>query len=156
MTTTYAIVRSGRVENTCLWDGVTPWEPPAGTTAVPCPDNVAIGYTYDGADWTPPSAPPAEVRRVIKADFLRLFTASERVAFNLQRKLVEMLQPADYTDPAKAGLVALEVFLLTYDAIDVIELTHPETIEGMGVLVALGVVTQSRADDVLAGNPAPS
>jgi hypothetical protein len=105
---------------------------------------------------SPPPPPPPEVRRVIKADFLRLFTASERVAFNLQRKLVEALQPADYTDPNKAGLVGLEVFLLTYDAIDVIELTHPETIEGMGVLVALGVVTQSRADDVLAGNPAPT
>ena len=149
----YAIVSNGTVENVSEWDGVTPWEPPAGTTAVACPDNVAIGYTYDGAEWTPPSAPPAEVRRVIKADFLRLFTASERVAFNLQRKLVEALQPADYADPAKAGLVGLEVFLLTYDAIDVIELTHPETIEGMGVLVALGVVTQARAEAVLAGTP---
>ena len=152
----YAIVSNGKVETISEWDGVTPWQPPAGTTAIPCPDNVSAGYTYDGANWTPPSAPAAEVRRVIKADFLRLFTSSERVAFNLQRKLVEALQPADYTDPAKAGLVALEVFLLTYDAIDVIELTHPETIEGMGVLVALGVVTQSRADDVLAGNPAPT
>jgi hypothetical protein len=100
-----------------------------------------------------PAEPQEEVRRVIKADFLRLFTASERVAFNLQRKLVEALQPADYTDPAKAALVGLEVFLLTYDAIDVIELTHPETIEGMGVLVALGVVTQARAEAVLAGTP---
>jgi hypothetical protein len=152
----YAIVSNGTVENVSEWDGVTPWEPPSGTTAVPCPDDVVIGYTYDGSEWTPPSAPAAEVRRVIKADFLRLFTASERVAFNLQRKLVEALQPADYTDPNKAGLVGLEVFLLTYDAIDVIELTHPETIEGMGVLVALGVVTQARADDVLAGNPAPT
>jgi len=54
----YAIVRNGRVENTCLWDGVTPWTPPEGTQAIVCPAGVGIGWTYDGANWTaPPPAP---------------------------------------------------------------------------------------------------
>ena len=53
----YAIVSNGKVETISEWDGVTPWQPPAGTTAIPCPDNVSAGYTYDGANWTPPSAP---------------------------------------------------------------------------------------------------
>ena len=50
----YAIVNSGRVETVSEWDGVTPWEPPVGTSAVPCPDHVSTGYAYDGQTWTPP------------------------------------------------------------------------------------------------------
>jgi hypothetical protein len=149
----YAIVRDGRVENTCLWDGITPWEPPAGTTAIPCPDNVAIGYTYDGAEWTPPSAPPPEVRKVGKIDFIRLFTPAEEEAFDLASLRANALTPDNFGAPENAGLRALRSFLRRYDPLDVIELTHPETIAGMGLLVALGILTQARADEILAHQP---
>lgn len=37
---TYAIINSeGKCINRVVWDGVTPWEPPAGCTAVYDPDN---------------------------------------------------------------------------------------------------------------------
>ncbi len=45
----YAVVDSnGNVINTCVWDGVSLWSPPEGTTAVLCDDepNAEIGGTY--------------------------------------------------------------------------------------------------------------
>jgi hypothetical protein len=52
----YAIVEQNTVTNVTLWDGVSAWTPAAGE-AVACPDNVGIGWTYDGTDWTPPPPP---------------------------------------------------------------------------------------------------
>lgn len=56
----YAIVESGVVINTVVWDGVSKeWNPPAGTTAAPIPDGayVGIGSTYDGVNFGPPPQP---------------------------------------------------------------------------------------------------
>lgn len=62
MVTRYALLKNGIVANICLWDGVTPWTPPAGTALV----NVEgmwcdIGALYDGKVFTPdltPKPPP--------------------------------------------------------------------------------------------------
>jgi len=150
----YALIEGGRVTGVSEWDGVTPWAPPASAQAIECPEDVGAGWSYDGADWLEPPAPAAEVRRVAKAEFQRLFTTPETVAFNLARRQVAALVPADYVggDAQKQALVGLEVFLLRYDALDTIELTHPETAEGLALLVALGVVTELRADAILAGS----
>lgn len=52
----HAIIRDGIVENICLWDGVTPWQPPAGTSVVALNGRMAgIGWTYDGQTFTPPA-----------------------------------------------------------------------------------------------------
>ena len=44
------------VVNIVVWDGVTPWEPPAGTFAVQS-DTAGIGWIYDPDDGslTPPA-----------------------------------------------------------------------------------------------------
>lgn len=58
----YAIVEdaTGVVVNIVVWDGVTPWEPPAGTTVVEDVDGVAwIGGTYVDGEFAP--QPPSEV-----------------------------------------------------------------------------------------------
>ncbi len=58
----YALVSSsGAVENIIVWDGVQPYEPPAGTTAVAILESqvVGIGYSYSAGVFTAPAAPAA-------------------------------------------------------------------------------------------------
>lgn len=51
----YAMIKDGIVQNICLWDGdTTKWTPPEGMIVIPAPDNVGIGWTYDGANWAAP------------------------------------------------------------------------------------------------------
>lgn len=58
----YAVVdAAGLVVNAVVWDGVEPWEPPDGTTAVEDPaDMVGPGWTYAGGEFTPPPEPPPQ------------------------------------------------------------------------------------------------
>lgn len=99
-----------------------------------------------------PPAAPAPLQMAI-IDFLRLFTNAELAGFNALRKTVAALAPADYSDPDKAALVGFEVGLTHYDALraGLIELDHPETIQWLSLLVPLGVLTQERLGQVLAG-----
>lgn len=45
----YAIVESDTVVNTIVWDGVSAWTAPAGSTVVIIPDGTiaGIGYSYN-------------------------------------------------------------------------------------------------------------
>lgn len=57
----YAIVQNGIVVNTIEWDGVSPWQPPAGASVVLIPDGayVGIGSTYsNGVFGAPPQTQP--------------------------------------------------------------------------------------------------
>jgi hypothetical protein len=53
---TYAIVANGVVTNVVLWDGVSEWTPPTGSTAnlLPADSQVSVGYTFDGTTFTAP------------------------------------------------------------------------------------------------------
>lgn len=59
MTSRYAVVTSGVVTNVILWDGVSPWAPPVGSTVQLLPDDSPVfpGYTFDGTTFTAPPAP---------------------------------------------------------------------------------------------------
>lgn len=48
---------NNKIVNVCVWDGVTPWTPPAGATAVPDVTGVDQTWTYDGKTFTPPLQP---------------------------------------------------------------------------------------------------
>lgn len=100
----------------------------------------------------PEPAPAAPIQMAI-IDFLRLFTNGEMAGFNALRKTAAALAPADYGDPTKAALIGFEVGLTHYDALraGLIELDHPETIQWLSLLVPLGVLTQERLAQVLAG-----
>lgn len=51
----YAMIKNGVVENISLWDGdTTRWQPPEGVLTIPAPDNVGVGWTYDGETWSKP------------------------------------------------------------------------------------------------------
>lgn len=57
----YAIVRNNKIDNICLWDGITEWEPVEDAYAVEAEDNWKInGTLIDGvyADPQPPFIPP--------------------------------------------------------------------------------------------------
>jgi hypothetical protein len=43
----YALIVSGVVVNIAIWNGVSDWEP-ADMLVIACPDEVTIGWTYDG------------------------------------------------------------------------------------------------------------
>jgi hypothetical protein len=63
MSQNYAVIAGGAVINIVIWDGVSPWTPPAGTTIVPTAGNAnaQIGGTYDGSTFTPAPAPPPTI-----------------------------------------------------------------------------------------------
>ena len=58
----YLIVKAGKVVNTVVWDGISEWSPPEGTTAVVAPEGVGIGWTQVGTSWVAPepSTTPVE------------------------------------------------------------------------------------------------
>lgn len=55
----YAIIQGdGRVWSATMWDGVTPWEPPMGMTAVECPEHVGVGWRHKDGDFVYDPPPP--------------------------------------------------------------------------------------------------
>lgn len=62
MSNQYAIVESGVVVNMVMWDGLTDWTRPAGSTSelLPTGSPVSIGYAFNGTTFTAPIivAPP--------------------------------------------------------------------------------------------------
>lgn len=89
--------------------------------------------------------------RLPKIDFWRLFTPDEEDKFNRARRQVAALTDADYDDPAKAGLVALERLLNRLDSTSIVEVDHPETHQGVDLMVFLEILAPERADAVKAG-----
>lgn len=66
MTDRYALISGGVVRNVCLWNGdVHTWRPEPEYTAIQAPDNVAIGWTYDGTTWGEPVPVPPPVPETI-------------------------------------------------------------------------------------------
>ena len=57
--TTYLVIKDNTVINAVVWDGVSDWTPPEGTTAEVAPDHVGIGWTKSGSDWIAPEPAPA-------------------------------------------------------------------------------------------------
>jgi hypothetical protein len=59
----YAIVENGVVTNVVDWDGITPWVPPAGSTAVIIPDGsyAGIGSSYSNGVFGEPPQPPTGI-----------------------------------------------------------------------------------------------
>jgi len=56
----YAIINSaGLVVNVIVWDGKSPWQPPAGFTRAPITNGAGIGWTYTNGNYTAPPQPPA-------------------------------------------------------------------------------------------------
>lgn len=126
----WALIESDTVANVIEQDG----EPSIGGTWVDITGlQVGPGYTYDGEHFTPP-APPVEAHVITKVAMLtrRLKTA----------EFVGIIQ-ASKTDPA------IEAWRIIFDAASEVNLESENTKSGMALLVAKGLLTQARADEVL-------
>lgn len=64
---TYLVIKDEQVVNTVLWDGVSDWTPPEGTTVELAPAHVGIGWTRVAGEWVAPEPPPAPVENPAKA-----------------------------------------------------------------------------------------
>ncbi|WP_295168225.1 hypothetical protein [uncultured Brevundimonas sp.] len=161
----YARLMEGLVADVVSTDPAELFHPLIAAEFVEAPDDVAPGWTLNGADWLPPVmcetpvTPVAPIQMAV-IDFLRLFTGPELDAFNALQARCNALTPAEYAaaaegDQAKMALVGFKRFLTFYDALraGLIELNHPDTILGLGLLVPSGVLTPARLEQVLAGEP---
>jgi len=54
----YAVINNGTVDNVIEWDGQTEWTAPEGSTVLEAPEEVGVGYTYDGTTFTAPEPAP--------------------------------------------------------------------------------------------------
>lgn len=97
-----------------------------------------IGDGYDAASdtFTPPPAPPDYGKTVSPREFLLLFTAAERKG----------IRAAGKTDDDIA-----DWYELAMGPAEPIRLKHPQTLAGLQVLVAKGLLTASRRDAIVAG-----
>lgn len=155
----------GVVENivteVASWDG-SPFVNPPGRTIILVADThtAAVGWIWNPSTSTLyPTAPTVGFRRVEKIDFMRLFTIEERVRYNALRKITDGLTAAEYSssDPMNQLFVALDIVFDSFDLAVMVELDHPETIQGLALLSAGGVFGSNvenqtvRTAQVLAG-----
>ena len=117
-------------------------------------------YVYDNIEWTGGDAIPSQddLDTYIKSksvpdgmvltkyQFRQLFTLAERVTCD---NFASAAIPANY----KAILVTMFKDLeLSGD----VQLTNPQTAQGVRLLGQLGLITPERAEDILANRPAPT
>ena len=117
-----------------------------------------VGGAWVAPDPVDPAPAPADLGQMAIIDFLRLFEGEELDRFNEREAECNALTSADYQaaregDQAKMILVGFKRFLTFYSALraGLIELKHAETIQGLSLLVPLGVLTEERLGQVLAG-----
>jgi hypothetical protein len=116
----YAIVDDcSKILNAMEWDGVAQWSPPAGTTALPAPDGVSVGLTYDCSAFNALAQPmppaPAKPTSMPSLDFIGRFTPVEQLA-------IQTVAPSS---------PALQIWLTKAAAAGQIDLTGTDTRAGM-------------------------
>jgi hypothetical protein len=136
-------IQDGIVTDVTPWDG-SPFTNPPGRVIVIVNDfhGVNAGWIWAASTNTfYPSVPTNGPARVEKIDFMRLFTMTERATYNALRKSVAAMTPADYakTDPQSQLMIALDLVFDSFDLVLMVELDHPETIQGMQLLAMGGV-----------------
>jgi hypothetical protein len=132
------------------WDGEGTWMAPNNRTVmIPYASQIEAGWKYvpmTGSFLEP--APQAEaldgIRRIEKIDFMRLFTTPETVRYKLLRMTVDSLTMADYAaamagDQQKLLLVSAGVMFDRFDLASQLELDHPETQQGIGLMGIAGI-----------------
>ena len=117
------------------------------------PDEVRPQWRRDGETWSPPPEPapaasaPARLLQVSPPAFKLLFTSAERLAIRAARA---------YAGADEQALTAKAVIDDWFDIVDdprltVVDLALPATVAGLEFLVALGILTQERCDEILGG-----
>jgi hypothetical protein len=95
-------------------------------------------------------APPPQVVKVSKMDFARLFTNNEKASINAAKAKIRQMTDADYANPLFTNLVMLELVFNAFEyPLEYIELTHPDTLQGINVLALAGILAPERVAEVL-------
>lgn len=111
---------------------------PKANYYTPIPNPPGYDYYYDGNEWIqyPPPPPPP----LTKIDFMKRFTDNELIGIEILRQTAPDVQ-------VRATLTVLkESWMVAND----INISDSKTIQGIQVLVSLGLLTQERAAEVLA------
>lgn len=108
-------------------------------------DNPQVGMTYDAATdtFSAPPAPPDYGKTVGPRDFLRFFTGAERKAARNMADRKHTSYDADVED-----------FMALASVPEPIRLKHPDTLQGLALLVAKGALTSARRDAIVSGGGA--
>jgi hypothetical protein len=139
MSKRYAVIvqATGNVESVVMWDGISAWEPPTGTTAIQS-DTANIGDTWNGTDFVPAPQSPPKLPYVPPTP----------------RQWLERLAPATQSAitaaAAKDTTGALLLWLLKAAGNPSIDVTSPETQQGVQALVAAGIITAHDQQTLLA------
>jgi len=110
---------------------------PKANYYIPIPDQPGYDYYYDGSEWMqyPPPPPPP----LSRLGFLSRFTDAELIGIEVARQTAPTVE-------VRATLTVLKESWLAANDIDV---TDPRTIQGMGLLVQLGLLTEARMIEIL-------
>lgn len=83
MSNRYAVSVNGVVADVVLWDGVSPWTPPEGSTVTLLPDDSPVfpGYTFDGTNFTAPPVAPVALADAQSAQTAILSAACQAAIF---------------------------------------------------------------------------
>lgn len=123
MEKSYLVIDSnGNAINRVMWDGGPGWAPRTGCSAIP----------DDGRPLARPSSGPAPTA-ISKGAFLARFTSAELLAIATAAQTV----------------AAVNVWLITAQSADSIDLALPETTAGVDALVSAGLLTAARATAIL-------
>jgi hypothetical protein len=107
--------------------------PPGWLLTAPAADIAAVGITVQ----TVADPPPPPITAVSSLVFRQLFTDAERMAITQAGETNAQIR-AFLDDESAAGTVHLD---------------NPEVTTGLGMCVTLGLLTQDRLDQILAGTP---
>ena len=139
----YAHVQDGTVrEIIAIDDALVPgkdiFTPDFAAHLVMCDASVGQGWTYDGKAFSPPvAAPPPPQTLFTPREFIALFT------------------PAEQTALFKARQTSVEVdMFITLAMAGNVDVTNAEVVADIGAIEAAGLVTASRAKQILAGTAA--
>ena len=104
---------------------------------------------------------PARRTKVNRTEYYGLFTAVEEAMIRIAASEAVTLAKLDAANTAEKqrlmAVAALQVMLRRADAIlptDNLELAHPQVQEGLGLLVAMGLLTSARKTEIETGVPA--
>lgn len=131
----YAVIDNGIVTNIILIDDVSQWDLPQLLIELGNEEFVDIGWLYNENSNPQFIAPPASVtpQQWTAYQFLLRFTAEERAAF----------RAASLTDTNVADFQQLA------QAAQEIINNDPMTVAGMNYLVSVGLLTESRKNEIL-------
>jgi len=110
---------------------------PKANYYTPIPDQPGYDYYYDGAEWVQyPAPPPPPLSRL---GFLSRFTVNELIGIEVARQ----------TAPEVTQRAMLTVLKESWMAANDIDVSDPRTVEGVELLMTLGLLTAERAAEII-------